>query len=322
MNGNPHFSPSDKQKLKTFNLDILGNAKSIADAIVIETAFVILKEHLDDKNAELLIEINSIGDKDSFSKFSKEFSTFCKKRLSDLPTEWKNSFKKDPLSLFKCTDEACSLLLEEAPKPMSYLSEQSRDHFREVLEYIESLSLPYIINHSLIGSKHYSSGTIFQIVKITSEQTKTGKKEKREVLAIGERYNTVSKKAWGKKEVPAIGASMLVNEKALKHIKAPAKSPKTQEVKFYFIQLGYEAKLKSLTIIEMLRVANIPVHQSLSRDKITSQLAAAEKMGVPYILLLGQKEAIEGSVTVRHINTRVQETVLVHELIEYLKKLK
>ena len=322
MSGNPHVSPSDKHKLKTFNIDILGNAKSIADAIVIETAFVILKEHLDDKNAELLIEINSIGDKDSFSKFSKEFSTFCKKRLSDLPTEWKNSFKKDPLSLFKCTDEACSLLLEEAPKPMSYLSEQSRDHFREVLEYIESLSLPYIINHSLIGSKHYSSGTIFQIVKITSEQTKTGKKEKREVLAIGERYNTVSKKAWGKKEVPAIGASMLVNEKALKHIKTPAKTAKVQEVKFYFIQLGYEAKLKSLTIIEMLRVANIPVHQSLSRDKITSQLAAAEKMGVPYILLLGQKEAIEGSVTVRHINTRVQETVLVHELVEYLKKLK
>lgn len=322
MEGNPHVSPAERQKLKTFNIDILGNAKSIADAIVIETAFVILKEHLDDKNSELLIEINSIGDKDSFSKFSKEFSNFCKKRLGELPTEWKNAFKKDPLSLFTCTEESCSLLLEEAPKPMSYLSEQSRDHFREVLEYLESLSLPYVINHSLIGSKHYSSGTIFQIVKTTTEQTKTGKKENREVLAIGERYNTVSKKAWGKKEVPAIGATMLINEKAVKHSKVPAKTKKTEEARFYFIQLGYEAKLKSLTIIEMLRVANIPVHQSLSRDKITSQLAAAEKMGVPYILILGQKEAIEGSVTVRHIHTRVQETVLVHELIEYLKKLK
>lgn len=333
LEGNPHVDghkksgKSDKKidggKLKTFNLDILSNAKSIADAIVIETAYIILKEHLDDKDAELMIEINSIGDKDSFARFNKEFSNFCKKRLTELPTEWRNAFKKEPLSIFKCTDEACSILLDEAPKPMSYLSEQSRDHFREVLEYLESLNLPYIINHSLIGSKHYSSGTIFQIVKVTSEQAKTGKKiEKREVQAIGERYNTVSKKAWGKKEVSAVGATLLVNEKALKHMKAVTKPAKQQPARFYFIQLGYDAKLKSLSIIEMLRLANIPVHQSLSRDKITSQLAAAEKMGVPYILILGQKEAIEGSVTIRHMLTRVQETVLIHELIEYLKKLK
>lgn len=328
LEGNPHSGGKDSGKKstahpKTFNIDILGNAKSIADAIVIETAYIILKEHLDDKDAELLIEINSIGDKDSFAKFNKEFAGFCKKRLSELPTEWRNAFKKDPLSIFKCTDEACSILLDEAPKPMSYLSEQSRDHFREVLEYIESLNLPYTINHSLIGSKHYSSGTIFQIVKVTSETLKTGKKvEKREVLAIGERYNTVSKKAWGKKEIAAVGATMLVNEKALKNMKMPAKPTKEEAARFYFIQLGYDAKLKSLTIIEMLRIANIPVHQSLSRDKITSQLAAAEKMGVPYILILGQKEAIEGSVTIRHMHTRVQETVLVHELVEYLKKLK
>lgn len=322
MDGNPHHA-HDKHKLKTFNLEILANSKSIADAIVIETAYVILKEHLDEKGAELMIEINSIGDKDSFARFNREFSLFCKKRLGELPAEWRQAFKKDPLSIFKCAEESCSILLDEAPKPMSYLSEQSRDHFREVLEYIESLSIPYTINHSLIGSKHYSSGTIFQIVKITSEETKTGKRnEKREVLAIGERYNTVSKKAWGKKEIPAVGASLLVNEKALKHMKIPAKAAKPQEIKFYFIQLGYDAKLKSLSIIEMLRIANIPVHQSLSRDKITSQLAAAEKMGVPYILILGQKEAIEDSVTVRHINTRVQETVLVKELVEYLKKLK
>ena len=322
LDGNPH---SHSHKNKTFNIDILGNSKSIADAIVIETAYVILKEHLDskeDKDAELVIEINSIGDKDSFARFSREFSLFCKKRLAELPVEWRNAFKKDPLSLFQCTDEACSILLDEAPKPMSYLSEQSRDHFREVLEYIESLNISYTINHSLIGSKHYSSGTIFQIVKTSSETTKAGKKiEKREVLAIGERYNTVSKKAWGKKEVPAIGATMLINEKSLKNSKTPAKPVKQQEAKFYFIQLGYDAKLKSLSIIEMLRIANIPVHQSLSRDKITSQLAAAEKMGVPYILILGQKEAIEESVTVRHMHTRVQETVLIKELIEYLKRL-
>lgn len=310
IHGNPHYSSG---KGKTFNIDIIGNPKSIADAIVIETAYVILKEHLSNNEDSLTVEINSIGDKDSFARFTKEFSLYCRKHISELPVAWRQSLKKDPFSLYSCDEELCSSLIDEAPKPMTYLTEQSRDHFREVLEYVESLSLPYTINHSLIGSKHYSSGTIFRIVK-------TNKQGKKEVVAIGERYNTVSRKAWGKKEIPAIGAAFLIDEKGAKSIKMPAKS-KNKEARFYFIQLGYDAKLKSLSIIEMLRVANIPVHQSLSRDKITSQLAAAEKMAVPYILILGQKEAIEESVTVRHMNTRVQETIKIIELVTYLKKL-
>jgi histidyl-tRNA synthetase len=317
ISGNPHAS--DKTKLKTFNLDIVANPKSIADALVIETAFVILKEQID-ADSELMIEINSIGDKESFQKFTKDLIVFSKKRAPDMPSSIRQAFKKDPFTLYSCKDEECLAIQEEAPKPMSYLSEESRDHFREVLEYIESLSIPYTINHSLIGSRHYSSGTIFQIVKVpkAGKGPKDGK-IKREVLAIGERYNNVSKKAWNKKEVPAVGVTMLIDEKAIKNL--PPKQIILEEAKFYFIQLGYDAKLKSLSIIEMLRVANIPVHQSLSRDKITSQLAAAEKLNVPYIILLGQKEAIENSVTIRHVQTRVQETVKLHELVDYIKKL-
>jgi histidyl-tRNA synthetase len=316
LHGNPHYTGHGT---KIFNMDIIGNSKSIAEAIMIETAYVILRENLKE-DEELTIEINSIGDKDSFARFTREFTAFCRKHMNELPPAWKQSLKKDPFSLFSCDEETCSVLIEEAPKPMTYLSEQSRDHFKEVLEFIESLNLPYTINHSLIGSKHYSSGTIFRIVK-------TNKQNKKEILAIGERYNTVSRKAWGKKEIPALGASILIDEKTLKKTKESVvaknsdSGKKIKPARFFFIQLGYDAKLKNLSIIEMLRVANIPVHQSLSRDKITSQLAAAEKLAVPYILILGQKEAIEESVTVRHIHTRVQETIRITELITYLKRL-
>jgi len=39
------------------------------------------------------------------------------------------------------------------------------------------------------------------------------------------------------------------------------------------------------------------------------------------ILILGQKEAIEESVTIRHMHTRVQETVKIVQLVDYLRKL-
>ncbi len=67
--------------------------------------------------------------------------------------------------------------------------------------------------------------------------------------------------------------------------------------------------------MEILRKANIPVYQSLSKDKLTSQIAQAEKMKVSYILLMGMKEALENSIVVRNTTTRSQETILIQDLV-------
>lgn len=305
-------SLADKTKEHVFNIDSIGNNKSIADAVVIETAYVILKEHHD--MDQLIVEINSVGDKESFGRFTREFVNYYKKHLQDLPAELKQSFKKDPFSFVGSDHEALIPFRDEAPKPIDFLSEESRAHFREVLEYLESLGLPYFINEGLVGTRNCSTGTVFQIVGIEEK----AKGEKRTVLAIGERYNSVARKAFGKKEIPAIGAHILVDDKEAKKSDTVIVE---EDIKFYFIHLGYEAKLRSLSILELLRTAKIPVHQALAKDKITAQLQAAEKLAVPYILLVGQKEAIENSVTVRHVETRIQETIPVDALIEYLKKL-
>jgi histidyl-tRNA synthetase len=92
--------------------------------------------------------------------------------------------------------------------------------------------------------------------------------------------------------------------------------------KIYFIQLGSEAKLKSLNIIEILRKAHVPIAQSLSKDSLGSQLAIAEKLGVPYALIFGVKEALEDSVIVRDMSNRSQETVKLSKLLDYLKEIK
>ena len=92
--------------------------------------------------------------------------------------------------------------------------------------------------------------------------------------------------------------------------------------KVYFIQLGLEAKLKSLNVVEQLRLAHIPILQSISKDTLGVQWAIAEKSGVPYALIFGHKEAIDNTVIVRDMHNRKQETIKLANLAEYLKKLK
>ena len=90
----------------------------------------------------------------------------------------------------------------------------------------------------------------------------------------------------------------------------------------YFIQVGSDARLKSLNIIEILRKAHVPIMQSISKDSLGSQLAVAEKTGAPYVMIFGQMEAVHDTVIVRNMETRSQETVAITELASYLKHLK
>ena len=92
--------------------------------------------------------------------------------------------------------------------------------------------------------------------------------------------------------------------------------------KVFFIQLSFDAKLKSFEVIEILREAKIPMAQSIAKDSLGAQLSQAEKMNVPFAIILGQKEALENSVIVRNMDTRSQDTVKIDRLADYFKHLK
>ena len=87
-----------------------------------------------------------------------------------------------------------------------------------------------------------------------------------------------------------------------------------------FMQLGFEAKLKSLRLIESFRQARVPVAQSLAKDKIAGQVGQAEKMQAPVVVIMGKKEAMENTVIIRETSTRSQNAVLASEAALALKR--
>ena len=125
-----------------------------------------------------------------------------------------------------------------------------------------------------------------------------------------------------KKDIPAVGAAVGVDRVVGMPWFANLKPRIMKDPQAYFIQFGIEAKLKSLNIMEILRKAKFPVIQSISKDKLGSQLGQAEKLGVKYVMIFGQREALDNTVIIRNMETRSQDTVLIDDLKEYIKKLK
>jgi histidyl-tRNA synthetase len=58
----------------------------------------------------------------------------------------------------------------------------------------------------------------------------------------------------------------------------------------------------------------------LSRDSIKAQLKIADRLGVKFSLILGQQEAMDGTIIIRDMQSGVQETVPQEKVVDQLKK--
>lgn len=314
----PSFRHDNPQKGRyrqfyQFDMDALGSEKSILDALVIKTAMTALEEA---GAKDLSVDINSIGDKECRNAYIRELVNYYKKNISSLPAIDRERLKTNPLRILDSKEEKTIELNQNAPDTLSSLCPACKKHFKEVLEYLEKMEIPYSINKCLVRGLSYYTRTV---VEIMIEDEETGK---RVTIAGGGRYDYLGKQLGSKKDIPAVGIAIGVD----RVVEAPWFNKLCPRIlkkpKIYFIQLGFDAKLKSLNVIEILRKGKVPIAQSISKDNLGAQLAVAEKLGMRYALIFGQKEAMENSVIVRDMSNRCQDTVKLPNLLEYIKNLK
>jgi histidyl-tRNA synthetase len=296
-----------------FDMDAVGSEKSILDALVIKTTWTILAEA---GATNLSIEINSIGDKECRAGYIRELVSFYKKNISILPSIDRERLKTNPLRILDSKEERTIELNQSAPETISHLCPNCKKHFKEVLEYLEQMEIPYTINKCLVRGLSYYTRTV---VEIMQEDKETGKKI---TIAGGGRYDYLGRQLGSKKDIPAVGIAIGVDRVVESPWFAKLSPRIIKKPKIYFIQLGFDAKLKSLNVIEILRKGKVPIAQSISKDNLGAQLAIAEKLGMEYAIIFGQKEAMEDSAIVRDMSNRSQETIKLPKLLEYIKSLK
>ncbi len=298
-------------------LVILGSSKSVCELLAIHTTLVILKES---GHKDLKIDLNSMGDKESSEQFFREITLYYRKNLNAMSVDSRQIFKENPLKLLANNKLADTGINEGAPRSINFLSETSRIHFKEILEYLETVDASYKINPRLVGNKNFFSETLFQISS-TKKGAQLMRGSKEEVLAFGSRCEQLGKKFGAKENVPLVHVSIKLKPSKTKSVYVLSKnSQKKKAPQVYFIQIGPEAKLASVSLFEELRKAGIPIVQSLHKDKLSLQLSAAERLGARFVLLIGQKEAIENTVIVRDSENNSQETIDRKEVVKYLKK--
>lgn len=293
--------PTPKQIVIQFH--ILGVEHAIGDAVLIRAVRALMT---DLAKCEPHLRLNSMGDKETRTRYARELTHFFRKHGAVLPSICVDSAKRGDVH------EAAELLIsakeegETIPSPTDHLSEASRKHFEAVLEYLENTDTPYELAPNLLSRGNSWAETCFDL-----SMPEGGA----HISAWGSRYNDLAR-SFFKTPVHSIGAVIRITTDVRDTL--PAIKDKNSP-RFVFVHIGDEAKRESMKMADALRHARIPLTQAMGVASLSEQMRLAEDLNPQYLLIMGRKEALERSVILRERATHTETFIPLDSLIDRLK---
>lgn len=289
-------------------LHIIGAPTAISEALLIILTNAIAEEI---GVAEKVLTINSIGSMESSNRFVRDVGHFLRKHIDSIAPALRPRAAQDPLGTLIQLFEKGHPAMPRAPQSVEYLTEEERRRFWDLLEYLEISGISYELSASVLGSRDIWSHTLFELSHLDVESGT------RVPFAMGGRYDPLATRIAGV-HTPAAVATIVTEIRG----KSSVKPARRINPLLYFAHLGPEARRKVLPVLETLRRAGIPVEQSLMHERLHEQMEHSKRMAISHMLIMGHKEAIEGTVLVREVATNSQEAVLLPDLTSYLRRQK
>jgi len=170
-------------------------------------------------------------------------------------------------------------------------------------EYVE-------VDLSLARGLDYYTGPIFEVLAKGYEEYSS--------LAGGGRYDEIVE-LFGGDPTPATGISFGVDRVTMVLEEKGSFKDLSLGADIYVAPVNEDVVLKAIEITQSLRKAGLSVIVDLMGRRLGKQFEYADKKGVPTVVVVGEKDLAEASVTVRDMKTGDQEKVKVDELQSRLK---
>ncbi len=257
------------------------------------------------------LQINSIGCPNCRPKFQRVLLRFFKESEKNFCADCKKRVRANPMRILDCKNKTCRSATEGAPQMVNNLCSPCHEHFRTILEYLDELDILYEINPRLVRGLDYYVQTVFEIWSESDD----GKN----ALGGGGRYDGLTELIGGKK-TPGIGFGLGADRIVAAMQAAEVETPAASSVDVFVIQLGKEAKKRCFKLIFDLQNAGVGTEGSLDKGSMSVQLRMANKLGVPYCLIIGQKEAYSETVILKDMASGCQEIYPQNKIVKEVQK--
>ncbi len=137
-------------------------------------------------------------------------------------------------------------------------------------------------------------------------------------LAGGGRYDKLVE-LFGGEPTPAVGVAHGIDRIMLAMQEQKTGLPVEEEKRVMVIPVNENLNNEALKISEILRNEGILVEMEVMRRKVTKALEDADRRSISHVVIVGERELIEGSVVLRDMTKKEQSTVKIEGLANKIR---
>lgn len=229
--------------------------------------------------ADVELQLNSIGDAEERAEFRKSLIAYFEQHAELLDEDAKRRLHSNPLRILDSKNPRMQDMIENAPKLMDCLGDETRAHFAGLCKQLDAAGIQYKLNSRLVRGLDYYNRTVFEWVttKLGSQGT----------IAGGGRYDSLVQRLGGE-STPACGFGIGLERVFLLMQEYGVEAEFKPDA--YLVNVGELAEAQAVVIAEKLRDAGLSVVVHAGGGSFKSQMKKADRSGAKYALILGDDE--------------------------------
>ncbi|MEX0686523.1 MAG: histidine--tRNA ligase [Balneolales bacterium] len=295
-----------QRQFHQFGAELIGSQNPLADAEII--AFMLeIYNQIGIKNT--ILNINSIGDPETRLVYKEELKNYFKPYLNKLSELSQKRFETNPMRILDSKEKEDLPFLDNAPRIIDYLSNNSALHYSNLKKYLESMNILYQENPYLVRGLDYYSETAFELISPDLGG--------QDALGGGGRYDLLIEEVGGPL-TPAVGFACGMERLFIAAEAAEIDLNQPSSLEVYIVTRGEKAQKWALEMLPILRANNLSCTMDFMDRSLKAQMKEANKKKTKYAIIVGENELTSNIFTLRSMDRSEEVQLGLDELLEKL----
>ena len=304
-----------KGRMRIFNqfgVEVIGAKSPLLDVETIALGWSFVSA-LGLKDMKVLI--NTLGDDESRAAYREALKEHFKNDIDTMCPDCRRRYEQNPLRILDCKVDHEKDIMKSAPKMDDYLNDASKAYFKEVLEGLDALGIPYEVDDRLVRGLDYYTHTVFGVVSINKEMGAQS------TVFAGGRYDGLVEYFGGPEGMSGIGWAMGL-ERLIIACEAEGISLEDEEgLDAYVLCLSNKVKQHALSITTQLRANGYRTDTDYLSRSFKAQFKTVERKHARCAILVGEKDIENHTVTIKDVKNQTQKTVDLDHIVEAMDEI-
>ncbi|HEX8802737.1 MAG TPA: histidine--tRNA ligase, partial [Acidimicrobiales bacterium] len=257
------------------------------------------------------LRLNTMGTPADRDAFAEVLRGWLRARAADLAPDDREKIESHPLRVLDSKRPETQAVVAYAPRMADVLDPASRRHFERVREGLAALDIPAEVDPSLVRGLDYYTHTLFEFRSEALEAAQS-------TVIGGGRYDGLVEQLGGP-PTPGIGFGSGV-ERMLLACDAEGLFAGPGSVLDVFVVDATDGTV-ARDLAHELRLAGLRADRAFDGRSMKAQMKAAGRSGARVAVIVGEREAADGTATVRDLRRAEQQVVNRDQVVALVRKL-